>query len=336
MRRHVTLLIVFVLAYSIFASIADALESFKNNSPAYLKLTLDRQQAEDDYQKALLEAKNKRQELSAQLSKLKSDNSHRESLKSFVNDFIDTYFALLEAQSALETAQLNLQIAQIDYNEKKDLYEKGVGTLQDLKNASATLIEASKDFDAAKLSFEQAKRDFETLIGANVEVEEPTKLNLNFSLPTVDQLMDKSITLAMARLNVQIAQMDLDGLVNPSQYTKNYYERNLKKAQADVQSYLQSLRKSYENQLQTIQNTVKSIQAQMEKIEVAKLQLETVQKNFAAGVASERDVLNAKLSHLNARKAFLTQLKSLLKNVCAVYIDTEQDFSKVLSTILGE
>lgn len=74
----------------------------------------------------------------------------------------------------------------------------------------------------------------------------------------------------------------------------------------------------------------------MEKIEVAKLQLDTVQKNFAAGVASERDVLNAKLAHVNARKTFLTQLKSLLKNVCAVYIDTEQDFSKVLSTILGE
>jgi len=329
-------MLILTLVYPIFASVTDALESYKNNSPAYLKLTLDRQQAEDDYQKALLEAKNKRQELSAQLSKLKADSSYRESLKSFVNDFIDTYFAVVEAQLTLEMAQLSSQVAQIDYNEKKDLYDKGIGTLQDLKSASATLIETSKDLDAATLTLEQAKRDFEALIGANVKVEEPTQINFNFSLPTVDQLMDKSLTLAMARLNVQIAQMDLDGLVNPSQYTKSYYERNLKKAQADVQSYLQSLRKSYENQLQTIQNTVKSIQAQMEKIEVAKLQLETVQKNFAAGVASERDVLNAKLSHLNARKTLLTQVKSLLKNVCAVYIDTEQDFSKVLSTILGE
>lgn len=336
MRRCLVLILVFALAYSIFAGILDALESAKNNSPAYLKLTLDRQQAEDDYQKALLEAKNKRQELSAQLSKLKAENSYRESLKSFLNDFIDTYFAVIDSQLNLEAAQLNLQIAQIDYREQKDLYDKGIGTLQDVKNASATVLEAEKDLDAAKLAFEQAKRDFETLIGANFEVEEPTKLNLNFSLPTVDQLMDKSLTLAMARLNVQIAQMDLEGLVNPSQYTKNYYERNLKKAQADVQSYLQSLRKSYENQLQTIRGAIKSIQAQMEKIEVAKLQLETVQKNFDAGVASERDVLNAKLAHLNARRTLLSQLKSLLKNVCAVHIDAEEDFSKVLPTILGE
>lgn len=336
MRRCLVLILVFALAYSIFAGILDALESAKNNSPAYLKLTLDRQQAEDDYQKALLEAKNKRQELSAQLSKLKSDNSYRESLKSFLNDFIDTYFAVIDSQLNLEAAQLNLQIAQIDHREKKDLYDKGVGTLQDVKSASATVLEAEKDLDAAKLAFEQAKRDFETLIGANFEVEEPTKLNLNFSLPTVDQLMEKSLTLAMARLNVQIAQMDLEGLVNPSQYTKNYYERNLKKAQADVQSHLQSLRKSYENQLQTIRGAIKSIQAQMEKIEVAKLQLETVQKNFDAGVASERDVLNAKLAHLNARRTLLSQLKSLLKSVCAVHIDAEEDFSKVLSTILGE
>lgn len=319
-----------------FAGIVDALEAAKNNSPAYLKLTLDREQAEDDYQKALLEARNKRQELSAQLSKMRADNTYRESLKSFVSDFLDTYFGVLDSQLALEIAQLNLQIAQIDYKEKKDLYDRGVGTLQDLKNASATLIEAEKDVDAAKLSVEQAKRDFQALVGEKFEVKEPTKLNLNFSLPTVDELMDKSLTLAMARLNVQIAQMDLEGLVNPSQYTKNQYERNLKKAQADVQAYLLSLRKSYESQVQTVRNAIKSIQAQLEKIEVAKLQLDTVQKNLSAGVASERDVLNAKLSYRNARRTLLSQLKSLLKNVCNVYIDAELDFCKVLSTILGE
>ncbi|WP_041076387.1 TolC family protein [Thermotoga caldifontis] len=333
-RAVVVMLVVFVC--SMFAGIIDALESAKSNSPAYLKLTLDREQAEDDYQKALLEARNKRQELSAQLSKMRADNTYRESLKSFVSDFLDTYFGVLDSQLALEIAQLNLQIAQIDYKEKKDLYDRGVGTLQDVKNASATLIEAEKDVDTAKLSVEQAKRDLQVLVGEKFEVKEPAKLNLNFSLPTVDELMDRSLTLAMARLNVQIAQMDLEGLVNPSQYTKNQYERNLKKAQADVQAYLLSLRKSYENQVQTVRNAIKSIQAQMEKIEVAKLQLDTVQKNFSAGVASERDVLNAKLSYTNARRTFLSQLKSLLKNVCNVYIDAELDFSKVLSTILGE
>lgn len=333
-RAAVLLLLVFVC--SMFAGIVDALEAAKNNSPAYLKLTLDREQAEDDYQKALLEARNKRQELSAQLSKMRADNTYRESLKSFVSDFLDTYFGVLDSQLALEIAQLNLQIAQIDYKEKKDLYDRGVGTLQDVKNASATLIETEKDVDAAKLSVEQAKRDFQALVGEKFEVKEPAKLNLNFSLPTVDELMDKSLTLAIARLNVQIAQMDLEGLVNPSQYTKNQYERNLKKAQADVQAYLLSLRKSYENQVQTVRNAIKSIQAQLEKIEVAKLQLDTVQKNLSAGVASERDVLNAKLSYTNARRTFLSQLKSLLKNVCNVYIDAELDFSKVLSTILGE
>ncbi|KAF2957430.1 MAG: TolC family protein [Thermotoga caldifontis] len=334
--KRLTVLLLVVFVCSMFAGIVDALEAAKNSSPAYLKLTLDREQAEDDYQKALLEARNKRQELSAQLSKMRADNTYRESLKNFVSDFLDTYFGVLDSQLALEIAQLNLQIAQIDYKEKKDLYDRGVGTLQDLKNANATLIEAEKDVDAAKLSVEQAKRDFQALVGEKFEVKEPAKLNLNFSLPTVDELMDRSLTLAMARLNVQIAQMDLEGLVNPSQYTKNQYERNLKKAQADVQAYLLSLRKSYENQLQTVRNAIKSIQAQMEKIEVAKLQLDTVQKNFSAGVASERDVLNAKLSYTNARRTFLSQLKSLLKNVCDVYIDAELDFSKVLSTILGE
>lgn len=336
MRRGTFLLLVFLFGCVLFGGIIDALENAKNNSPTYLKLMLDRQQAEDDYQKALLEAKNKRQELSAELSRLRSENTYRESLKSFLSDFLDVYFGAVESQLALEIAQLNLQMAEIDYREKKDLYDKGVGTIQELKNASATLIESQRDLDSAKLSAEQAKRDFESLIGVNVKVEVPTKLNLSFSLPTVDQLVDKSLTLAMARLNVQLAQMDLDGLVNPSQYTKNYYERNLKKAQADVQSYLQSLRKSYENQIQSIKNSIKSIQAQMEKVDVAKIQLDTVQKNYSAGVASERDVLNAKLAYANARRTFLTQLKTLLKSACNVHVDAEQDFSKLLVAILGE
>ncbi|MEN3007693.1 TolC family protein [Pseudothermotoga sp.] len=336
MKRGMFLMFLVLIGCMLFGGVVDALESAKNNSPAYLKLVLDRQQTEDDYQKALLEAKNKRQELSAELSKLRSENSYRESLKNFLSDFLDVYFGTIESQIALEIAQLNLQIAEIDNREKKSLYEKGVGTIQELKSASATLIEAQRDLEAAKLSLEQAKRDFESLIGANIKVEMPTKLNLNFSLPTVEQLMDKSLTLAIARLNVQLAQMDLDGLVNPSQYMKNYYERNLKKAQADVQLYLQTLRKSYESQIQSIKNNIKSIQAQIEKVDVARLQLDTVQKNYSAGVASEKDVLSAKLSYANARRTFLTQLKSLLKSICNIHVDVEQDFSKMLAAILGE
>ncbi|MEJ5230442.1 MAG: hypothetical protein WHT65_10620, partial [Pseudothermotoga sp.] len=80
----------------VYAGIVDVVELAKQNSVTYLKAVLNFEQAKNDYDKAMIEAKNKRQQLVAQKTWLSAQQSYKQSLKSFYSEFFDTYIGVLE------------------------------------------------------------------------------------------------------------------------------------------------------------------------------------------------------------------------------------------------
>jgi len=334
MRR---LLVVVSLSLLIiaYAGIVDVVELAKQNSVVYLKAVLNFDQAKNDYDKAMIEAKNKRQQLVAQKSWLNAQQSYRQSMKSFYNEFFDAYVGVLENNLQAQIAQNKLRIAEIDFKEMQDLYKTGAATLQDLQSASSTRLQTEVSLNEAKLNLEQSKEDLLILLGKEMSIIDPSTIGIDVKLPSIDELLSKSLTIQMAQIDVQVAQMDYDSLVSPSQYTRDKYERTLRIAQNALKDTQNSTKKSYQSLLLTTENLKKTIQAQRETVSVARAQLESAENNYKVGVGSEKDLLNARNAYLTAQKTLLSYVRSFLKNLCSLYIDADWNYQRLLSEVFG-
>ncbi|WP_041083181.1 TolC family protein [Thermotoga profunda] len=333
--RKVFVLVLISFVVLMFAGIVDVVELAKQNSVTYLKAVLNFEQAKSDYDKAMIEAKNKRQQLVAQQSWLQAQQTYNQSLKNFYGEFFDAYIGVLESTLQVQIAQNKLRIAEIDFAEMQDLYKTGAATLQDLQSASSTKLESQASLDEAKLNAEQSKKDLLILLGKEVQIIDPSSIKVDIKLPTVDELTTKSFAIQIAQIDVQVSQMDFDSLVNPSAYTKSKYERILKIAQSELKDTQNSTRKSYESLLLTTENLKKTIQAQRETVSVAKAQLDSAENNYKVGVGSEKDLLEARSTYFTAQKTLLSYVKSFLKNLCSLYIDAGWDHQGLLSSIFG-
>lgn len=334
MRKTFVLFLTFVVVF-IFAGVVDVVELAKQNSVTYLKAVLNFEQAKNDYDKAMIEAKNKRQQLVAQQSWLQAQQTYNQSVKSFYSEFFDAYIGVLENTLQVQIAQNKLRIAEIDFAQMQDLYKTGAATLQDLQSASSTRLEAEANFDEAKLNLEQSKQDLLILLGKEVQIIDPSLIKVDIKIPTVDDLINRSLAIQIAQIEVQVAQMDYDSLVNPSAYTKSKYERVLKIAQNELKDTQNSTKKSYQSLLLTTENLKKTIQAQRETVSVAKAQLDSAENNYKVGVGSEKDLLEARSTYFTAQKTLLGYVKSFLKNLCSLYTDMGLDYQQLLSAIFG-
>lgn len=333
--RKVLVLFLISTVVLMYAGIIDVIELAKQNSVTYLKAVLNFDQAKNDYDKAMIEAKNKRQQLVAQKSWLQAQQTYNQSIKNFYGEFFDAYIGVLENTLQVQIAENKLKIAEIDFSQTQDLYKTGAATLQDLQSASSTRLGAEASVDEAKLNLEQSKQDLLILLGGDMQITDLSSMSVDLKLPTVDELLSKSLAIQIAQIDVQIAQMDYDSLVNPSAYTKDKYERTLRIAQNELKNTQNSTKKSYQSTLLTTENLKKSIQAQRETVNVAKAQLDSAENNYKVGVASEKDLLEAKNTYLTARKTLLGYVKSFLKNLCSLYIDANMDYQQMLSTVFG-
>ncbi len=333
--RKVFVLFLVSTVVLMFAGIVDVIELAKQNSVTYLKAVLNFEQAKNDYDKAMIEAKNKRQQLVAQKSWLQAQQTYNQSMKSFYNEFFDAYIGVLENTLQVQIAQNKLQIAEIDFKQTQELYKTGAATLQDLQSASSTRLGSQASLDEAKLSLDQSKQDLLILLGKDVQIIDPSSINIDVKLPSIDKLLEESLAIQIAQIDVDVAQMDYDSLVNPSAYTKNKYERVLKIAQNELKNTQNSTKKSYQSLLLTTENLKKTIQAQRETVSVAKSQLESAENNYKVGVASEKDLLEARNTYFTAQKTLLGYIKSFLKNLCSLYLDANLDYQQLLSSIFG-
>jgi len=335
MKKVLIFLLLTTVTVFMYAGIVDQVELAKQNSVTYLKATLNFEQAKNDYDKAMAEAMNKMQQLQAQQSWLQAQQNYNTSLKSFYNEFFDTYIGVLQNPLQVQISRNNLRIAEIDFDKAKNLYKSGVSTLQDLQSASSTLLQAQVSVDEANLKLQQSNRDLLTLLGKNQQLVDPSSSNINVKVPSIDDLVNKSLAIQIAQIDVQLAQMNYDSLVDPSQYTKDKYERTLKIATNQLKSVQNSTRSSYESLILSTENLKKTIQAQRESLKVAKAQYDSAQKNYKVGVASEKDLLQATNTYLTAQINLLNSMKSFLENLCSLYIDANLDCQQLLSSIFG-
>ncbi|MFN4190043.1 MAG: TolC family protein [Pseudothermotoga sp.] len=333
--RKVIVLFLMSLAVFMFANIVDVVELAKQNSITYLKAVLNFEQAKNDYDKAMIEAKNKRQQLVAQQNWLRAQQTYGQSVKNFYSEFLDAYIGVLENTLQVQIAQNKLRIAEIDFTQTQDLYKTGAATLQDLQSASSTKLSAQASLDEAQLSLEQSKQDLLILLEKQVQIIDPSLIKIDIELPSVDNLINKSLAIQIAQIEVQIAQMDYDSLVNPSVYTKSKYERVLKIAQNELRYTQHSTKKSYQSLILATENLKKTIQAQRETVNVAKSELDSSEKNYKVGVGSEKDLLQSRNTYFTAQKTLLGYIKSFLKNLCSLYIDAGLDYQQLLAAIFG-
>ncbi|MGJ8454557.1 TolC family protein [Pseudothermotoga sp. U03pept] len=334
MRKLLAVVLICFVIF-VYAGIVDVVELAKQNSVTYLKAVLNFDQAKNDYDKAMIEAKNKRQQLVAQKSWLSAQQTYNQSMKSFYGEFFDTYIGVLENTLQLQIAQNKLQIAEIDFKQTQELYKTGAATLQDLQSASSTRLESQASLDEAKLNLDQSKEDLLILLGKEVQPLDPSAIKIDVRVPSISELLEKSLAIQISQIDVQVAQMDYESLVNPSQYTKEKYERTLKIAQNALKDTQNSTKKSYQSLLLTTENLKKTIQAQRETVSVAKAQLDSAENNYKVGVASEKDLLSARNTYLTAQKALLGYVRSFLKNLCSLYIDAAWDYQQLLTEVFG-
>lgn len=333
--RRVIILFLMSLVVFMFANIADVVELAKQNSVTYLKAVLNFEQAKNDYDKAMIEAKNKRQQLVAQQNWLRAQQTYSQSVKNFFSEFFDAYIGVLENTLQVQIAQNKLRIAEIDFVQIQDLYKTGAATLQDLQSASSTRLSAEASLDEAQLNLEQSKEDLLILLEKQVQIIDPSLIKIDIELPSIDDLINKSLAIQIVQIEVQIAQMDYDSLVNPSIYTKNKYERVLKIAQNELRYTQHSTKKSYQSLLLATENLKKTIQAQRETVNVAKSEFDSAERNYKVGVGSEKDLLQSRNTYFTAQKTLLGYIKSFLKNLCSLYIDAGLDYQQLLVAIFG-
>lgn len=320
-----TFFIIMILGFAVISFTNPIGELFKNalNSNKGIKMTmLNFESAQMDYEKALIESSNKKTLLSAEISMLNERSSYRKGQADFYSEIADAFFAVKASQIELEISQLQLGIVQNDYKNAKLSFEKGMISLNSLKDSEVAVIDAQSQEEKARKDYNDALTAFKRATGtefADYEVKPCNYKDCGFSY---EAFKENDLSLKAQQISLQLAEYDLQNLSsNSSYYEKRGLEIKLEISQMNLKNKEDSVSESYENALATVSSLYSSLQSSGVKLQIKQSVYEDSQKRFEKGFVSEKDNINQKISYMSAQKAYNENIKSYIKALVSLILN---------------
>jgi len=317
-------LLVMTTAYSAsLLSIVDAAKTVNSNYKLY-ELSMEKTQL--DYDKAMIEATNKKAELSAKSSKASGDNSTQNNLSSFYSEILNDIFDIKSKEITCQTNELTVKIAEIDANDKENLFKKGLVSENDLKDASLTLKEAKSDLEQAKEDLELSLNNYKKDTSLEWEDMDLFVPEYEALLISDDEWLEVSLSVLTSEYSLEQSKYDIQNLsLNSSLYDKKIADISLEQSEIDLELSKETALNQKDTYEDGLYYTYKQLQTSIERVNIAQDELDDVIERYNKGLVSETDFYTQKKQYLSTVSQYDSSLKSYWTTLSSYLISTNSD-----------
>lgn len=331
MKKSVLLLITLLMVVISFSvSLVDVFEIAKEKSNIYKIAQIDLEKTLLDYDKTMIEAINKKIELAGELAYQKGLMDYNNSIKEYYADILSRVFNLYLQEINVNIITLQLKSAQINYDNSKELYNRGLISDDDLKSAELDVKDVENYLKNSQISLETAQDNLKKVYDGDIK-------EITIVVPTLDGLfvsdeeyLNKSYALKLAKLNAALSEYDLNNLPsNASIYTKKITEATHQKnllTLEDTEDKLLEAHKIIINSLEILDRTLQNLQ---ERVKLSQKTFNDTKNRFDKGLVSELELNVANINYLNSQKTYYESLQNYLKTYINYVVDTGRSLKEV-------
>ncbi len=294
-------------------------------NPDYALWTLQVEISEMNYERAKIGASSEADRLRAELDFTNRISSQQRTLQQIYIDGLNLLTNTL-------IHEINLEIAQINYNE-------AVKTVAENQSLRSRNLISDTDMQMAQLQMEETNQSW---IGAQWEYERTTNalnrimmvnpVSLDFFIPdprrffrTDEEYIALNYALKAAELSMKIAQNDLFNLsFMASPFEQKEKELNFKDRELAYENLLITTVEDHADRKKTLETHYSSVS-------IAKTRWEIEQKRYAEtvsrqerGLVSERDFHNARKTLRTAERTYYTSVRQFMSSLIQYLIETGQ------------
>ena len=322
-------LLVLTTAYS--TSLLTIVDSPKTVNSNYTLYELNREKTQLDYDKGMIEAMNRKAELAAESSRASGENKTQNYLSSFYSEILNDIFDVKTKEISHQSAVLTVKVAEIDYNDKENLYKKGLVSENDLKDASLTLQEAKSDLEQAKDDLDFATSNYKKDTSLDWESMDLFIPDYEALLISDDKWLEESLSVEMSDYSLEMAKYDIQNLSsNSSLYDKKVADISLKQKEIDLELAKESALDQKDNFEDGLYFTYKGLQTSIERVAIAKEDLEDVQERYNKGLVSDTEVYNQEKQYLSKISGYNNSLKSYWTTLSSYLLNADSDLEALI------
>ena len=315
------LLMVFIFATFAFSIDAETLLWLAmENDPIFQQASITYMQAADDYQRSIIYSSTKLDAINAEITFLKAKLDLRNSLKSLIDRIIGGYFDALLQKLQVEIAENEQKIASNQLEDIQKLYEKGMANDLDVKSAKISKEKASLNLETAKRSLNDTIEDLFWYLGID-----STDITLPVLSATpeisLEYCLANDLTLKQASLSVTRASLQLEQLINASEYEISKAKRDLKIAKLAYKTTYHQKVNALSSSLENLSSAQKELNSLKEDLSVIQAELNDLMKKLEKGLVDENQVLKKKSSLLTKKKEILQKIKEIVLSYLKLMVD---------------
>jgi len=330
-KRFFTAIITTCLFTFLFSvSLTDIINSARENDREYLIAVETYEQAVEDHEKSLIEAKTEREKLIAEQSFLNSKKSYRNSLLKFYQDIVTLYYSAIDQMLDLKIKENSLKLAEMDLNDKKTLHERGIITYEELEDASISYEKAKLDLEKTNFEYEKTLEDLKWRTSISADVFSTSTLILSpDELPSSRTFLESDLDVKIKEIALEVAKLNLE--MAESSYDTEKAERELKNARRQLDIARRNSMKNYEEKVFNLKYLYENLLIARRAYELERKNLENARKKYEKGIISEKEYMISLNQLLSKERALFQAEKSYMLSLIDFLINSglEDPFMKM-------
>jgi len=330
-KRFFTAIITTCLFTFLFSvSLTDIINSARENDREYLIAVETYEQAVEDHEKSLIEAKTEREKLIAEQSFLNSKKSYRNSLLKFYQDIVTLYYSAIDQMLDLKIKENSLKLAEMDLNDKKTLHERGIITYEELEDASISYEKAKLDLEKTNFEYEKTLEDLKWRTSISADVFSTSTLILSpGGLPSSRTFLESDLDVKIKEIALEVAKLNLE--MAESSYDTEKAERELKNARRQLDIARRNSMKNYEEKVFNLKYLYENLLIARRAYELERKNLENARKKYEKGIISEKEYMISLNQLLSKERALFQAEKSYMLSLIDFLINSglEDPFMKM-------
>jgi len=332
MKRIIIFIAVLTTCLMMFGqSPQDIIDKAKQVNTNYRIYELNAEKNELDYDKAIIEAINRKSEIAAEISRLNGENQTQGNLSSFYSEILNHIFEVKTQEINLAISDISLKIAELDYQDSQNLFDKGLISSNALQNASITLRDAKTDLEQKQGDLELALKNYKEDLGMEWDPLDILVPDYNQYVIPDSEWLEVSKTVQISKYNLEMAEFDIENLsMNASNYDKKIANISLEQKKIDL-----SLAKENNlDQKRYLEDSLYFLKKQLETLEerltLSQDDLEDVRTRYEKGLVSDTQLFNQEKSHLSVLSQYNATVKSYWTTLSNYVLNSDQDVEEAL------
>jgi len=309
----------------------DFIESAKKVNSNYILYELNLEKNHLEYDKALIQAINKKAEFAAEITRLNGENQTQGNLSAFYSELLTDIFEVKNQEIKKAISNMSLKIASVDYVDNQNLFDKGLISSNTLQNASITLRDAQTDLEQVEGDLEIALNNFKKDLGIEWVPVNIVAVEYQKYVISDKNWLEKSKLVTISQYNLEMAEFDIDNLsANASEYDRRLTEISHRQKEIDLslsQENALDQKRELEDSLYFIKKQMETLK---ERLSLSKSDLEDVKVRHTKGLVSDTELFNQEKAHLNILSQYNTTLNSFWSTLSNYVINSDQDVEKIL------